>query len=177
MLIPTSEEIGILDTKTAAQLKRLKEIVPPVRFESFLGCEEIHADCGPAEKKWLSIQPLQINIYGPQKYLNEVGSILSDAGMFLQEPFYLDKVTVYRNPHFLSWDDTPTTPRLLGSKNTARTDFATKVEAILDSSNDVLRSTNLEQDFRISTRLKRFHPHHLRSKQLLTSVANCLGIK
>ena len=156
VLLPTSEEIGIVDTKTAAQLKRLKEIDASVRFDTYLGHEKEQMNSGPQGKKSSSISPLQINLLGSEQYLNEIGSTLSAAGMFLQEPSFLDGDIPYRNPHFLTWDDMSTTPLLLTTHIPPNVEFATEIEEILDISNDVVESREFAQDARIGTPLKRF---------------------
>ncbi|KAL2041206.1 hypothetical protein N7G274_006151 [Stereocaulon virgatum] len=155
VLLPTSEEIGILDTKTAAQLKRLKEIDTSVRFNTYLDHEEEQMSCGPQRKQSSSISPLQINLLGSEQYLNEVGSTLSAAGMYLQEPIFLDGEIPYKNTHFLTWDDMSTTPLLLTTDSPPNMDFATEIEGILHTSNDVIESEEFAQDARIGTALKR----------------------
>ena len=156
VLLPTSEEIGVVDTKTAAQLKRLKEIDASVRFDTYLGHEEEQMNCGPQGKKSSTISPLQINVLGSEQYLNEIGSTLSAAGMFLQEPSFIDGEIRYRNPHFLTWDDMSTTPLLLTTHGSPKMDFATDIEEILDTSYDVVESREFAQDARIGTTLKRY---------------------
>ncbi len=151
----TSEEMGTLDDKTTAQLKRLKMIVPSIKIEAFLDREEDARGCGTQGKKISSVMPLQLNIYGPDQHFSEVGCFLSDAGMFLQEPVFLHPgIFSYRNPHFLSWDDISRTPQLLTSNEVSPFDFGLEVEAIINSKNDVPQPCHFQQDPRIRTELK-----------------------
>ena len=151
----TSEEMGTLDGKSTAQLKRLKEIVPSIKIEAYVDREEDETGCGIQGNKYPSIMPLQLNVYGPDEHFSEVGRFLSDAGMFLQEPVFLPPGTLsYRNPHFLSWDDISRTPRLLASNEVSQLDFGMEVEAIINSTNAVPQACHYQQDPRIRTELK-----------------------
>ena len=151
----TSEELGILDDKTTTQLKRLKIDVPSIKIEAYLDSEQDERGGGTQGKNKSSIMPLQLNIYGPDQHFSEVGRILSDAGMFLQEPVFLrPELLSYRNPHFLSWDDMSGTPQLLTSNEVSPLDFGLEVEAIINSTNAVPQPCHFQQDPRIRTELK-----------------------
>ena len=152
----TSEEMGTLDDKSTAQLKRLKGIVPSIKIEAYVDREEDETGCGTQGKRNLSVMPLQLNVYGPDQHFSEVGCFLSNAGMFLQEPVFLPPgILSYRNPHFLSWDDENSrTPQLLASNEISPLDFGTEVEAIMNSTNAVLQPCHFQQDPRIRTELK-----------------------
>lgn len=155
VILHASEEIGVLDSKTAAVLKSLKDIAPTITIELFLNHDEAQDCSGWQAKKSASVRPLQIQIYGPEEYNNEVGSALSDAGMYLQEPVLLDRGVVYRNPHFLSWDDDLETPLLNTARHDPKAAFTAKVEAIMDSSNLHL-PYHVDQDPRIFTTLRKY---------------------
>ena len=151
----TSEEMGILDDKSTAQLKRLKGIVPSIKIEAYVDREEDETGCGTQGKKYSSVMPLQLNVYGPEQQFSEVGCFLSDARMFLQEPVVLPPgILSYRNPHFLSWDDISRTPQLLASNEISPLDFGMEVEAIINSTNAILQPCHFQQDPRIRTELK-----------------------
>lgn len=156
VILQPLEEIGVLDKRMAAALNSLKEIATSITIELFLDHEQEQDSYSRRGKKVASVRPVQIQIYGPGEYYNEVGSVLSSAGMFLQEPVFLDHWVVYRNPHFLSWDDSPETPLL----NTARKDpeagFTAKIEAIMDSFKPVLQASDVKQDARILTVLRKY---------------------
>lgn len=151
----TSEEMGTLDDNISAQLKRLKVDFPLIKIEAYVDHEKHETGCGTQGKKSCTVMPLQLNIYGPDQYLSEVGSFLSNAEMFLQEPVFLPRgFSSYRNPHFLTWDDIPSTPQLLTSNEVSPFDFGMEVEAILNSTNAVPQTCHFQQDRRIRTELK-----------------------
>ena len=150
------EEIGVLDKKMAAALNSLKEIATSITIELFLDHEHEQDSYGRRGKKAAPIRPLQIQIYGPDEYYNEVGSALSSAGMYLQEPVFLDHCVVYRNPHFLSWDDSPETPLLNTAREDPKAGFTAKMEAIMDSFTPVLQASHVKQDARILTTLRKY---------------------
>lgn len=154
VLLQPLEEIGVLDDKTAGILRSLKDIAPNITVELFLDREEDQDHCDRQGKKAASVHPLQIQIYGPDEYYNEVGSALSSAGMYLQEPVFLDRGVVYRNPHFLSWDNTSETPLLDTARLEPKAEFATRIEAIMDSFGPVLEGSDVKQDARIFTTLR-----------------------
>lgn len=163
------EEMGVLDHRMAAVLERLKEVVPAVMFELFVGQEEDQDSCGRQRKKPVAVHPLHISIYGSDQYYHAVGSTLSDLGIFLQEPVNLDHGVLYRNPHFFSWDNDTTTPLLGRARIDPKADFALRIGAILDSTTDfILSPIDVKQDARISTMLRRYDskqefPHIIRS--------------
>ena len=127
-----------------------------LKVEAYLGQEEEHGTgYGVRGTTNMSVIPLQLNVYGPDRYFDDVGSFLSGVGMFLQEPVSIrEGIASYRNPHFLSWDEMSKTPRLLGFHKATIGNFETEVEAILHSANDIAPSYNFEQDPRIVTILK-----------------------
>ena len=148
--------MGTLDGKSTTQLKRLKEIVPSIKIEAYVDREEDETACGTQGAKNTSVLPLQLNVYGPDKDFSKVGCFLSDAGMFLQEPVFLPPgILSYRNPHFLSWDDTSRTPQLLAPNEVSPFDFGMEVEAIINSTDAVPQPCYFQQDPRIRTELKR----------------------
>ena len=150
------EEIGVLDQKMAAALNSLKEIATGITIELFLDHEQEQDSHNRRGKKAASVRPLQIQIYGPDEYYNEVGSALSSAGMYLQEPVFLDHWVVYRNPHFLSWDDSPETPLLNTAREDPKAGFTAKMEAIMDSFTPMLQASDVKQDARILTTLRKY---------------------
>ena len=152
----TSEEVGTLDAKSTAQLKKLKEIVPSIKIEAYVDREEDETGCGTHGMKNSSVLPLQLNVYGSDKNFSEVGCFLSEARTFLQEPVFLPPgILSYRNPHFLSWDDISRTPQFLASNEVNPFDFGMEVEAIINSTNAVQQPCHFQQDPRIRTELKR----------------------
>ena len=156
VILRPSEEIGVLDNKMAAVLNSLKNVAPTIIIELFLDHEEDQINCVCPGKKTKSIHPLQIHIYGPDEYYEDVGLTLSSAGMYLQEPLFFDHGVIYQNPHFLSWDNNADTPLFNSARNDPKTDFVTKIEAIFDSYSPVLQPSLVVQDARISTTLRKY---------------------
>ena len=155
--LDNSQEIGVLDCAMAAALKTLKERAPVVTVELSVDYGEDRDSCARHEMKATSTHPLRIGIYGPNEYFRTVGSTLSSTGMYLQEPVRLDHSVLYRNPHFISWDDDSKTPLLARARVDPNTDLAIEIEAILESPLDPMSSpSDVKQDPRISTTLRRY---------------------
>ncbi|KAL8837872.1 MAG: hypothetical protein Q9170_002347 [Blastenia crenularia] len=155
VLLDFQKEIALLDEKMATVLRLLKETVPATVLNVFLGNEGGQDKRDSLEGRPASGLPLEIEVYGLDNNCNNVGSILSKAGMYLQEPVVLHQEVVYRNPHFLSWDESGETPQLNTSGHQNEADFETRIGAILESSSPSLVTPGLEQDARILTRLRR----------------------
>ena len=153
VLNPNSEEI---DTKTATTLMVLKRLSWTIRFSLFLSNQGDVKQHSVKAMRLLTVIPVEINIHGPVQSLNDVGRVLSDAGMFLQEPSSLTQGVIYQNPHFLSWDEESTTPLLLNPREMSKHDFANSIEEVVNFSKAVLHPPKFEQDRRIKTILKRF---------------------
>lgn len=155
VLSPKCEEIGVLDKKTATALLGLKKVSETIRFSIFMNNgkdEECHS---LKEKRQKNILCLEINIHGPLQSLKEAGKILSDAGMFLQEPKILDQGVIYRNPHFLSWDEETTTPLLARTEELSGKIYANIIEEVMSCSKTLLHPSMFSQDRRITSPLKR----------------------
>lgn len=158
VLGPNSNEIGVLDQKTAAVLMRLKRVSGTIVFSLFLGNEEDLKRHDFKERRHKAPIPVDINIQGPVQEMKEVGKILSDAGMFLQEPKFLGHDVIYQNPHFLAWNDETTTPLLSKSDISSGNDFANSVEEVMSYASAPSHSSTLVQNRQIKTALKRFDP-------------------
>lgn len=156
VLSPKCEEIGVLDKKTATALMGLKKVHEKIRFSLFLGNQEDEKCHNLKEKRPKNILSLEINIHGPLQSLKEIGEVLSDAGMFLQEPKVLDQGVTYLNPHFLSWDEETTTPLLARTEEASGKIYANIIEEVMSCSNAPLHPPMFSQDRRITSPLKRF---------------------
>ena len=155
VLGPNSEEVGVLDKKTATVLIPLKKMSETIRFNLCLGHEGnlMRHNC---KEKWPNnTLPLEITIYGPVQNLKEVGDILSDAGLFLQQPTFVDNNSIYRNPHFLSWDEETTTPLIARPGEASNIGFADSIEELMECSNATLQPQPFLQNWRVVTPLKR----------------------
>ena len=152
ILNPNSEEIGFLDKKMATVLRLLKTVSGSIRYNVFPSSE---GDVDQKERRTGDTIPLEINVNGPLASLNRVGEVLSDAGIFLQEPTSLEHGVLYRNPHFLSWDDETTTPLFARPGELPLNDFADTIEEVMGCSETTFRPRIFVQDRRITTTLKR----------------------
>ena len=152
ILNPNSEEIGVLDTKMATVLRLLKMVSGSIRYSVFPGSE---GDVDQKERRSADSIPLKININGPLQSLNRIGEVLSDAGMFLQEPTSLKNGVIYRNPHFLSWGDEITTPLFAKSGEIPPNDFADSIKEVMGCTEATFRPRIFFQDRRITTPLRR----------------------
>ncbi|KAL6721441.1 hypothetical protein ACLMJK_000544 [Lecanora helva] len=153
VLLQSREEIGVLDRRMESALRSLKEADPIGRFELFVTSDNDRGSRSRYRQKPQSIFQVQIILYGSAEAHDRVGWILSNACMYLQEPATFDRRVTYRNPHFLCWDK-PETPLLASGSYIAEDDFATKVETILETSTTFALPPSIEQDARISTKLR-----------------------
>ena len=152
VLNPNSEEIGVLDKKMATVLRLLKIVSGSIRYSVFPSSE---GDVDQKERRSGDIIPLEINISGPLQSLKRIGEVLSEAGMFLQEPSSLEHGVLYRNPHFLSWGDETTTPLFTRPGELPPNDFADSIGEVMSCSEAPSRPRIFFQDRRITTPLKR----------------------
>ena len=150
LLLPTSEEIGVLDLKTARMLTTLIKDDPRLSVEAFVDQDRLQQ--GSPEEKSIRMLPLCMNVYGPSECSDRVALILSEARVFLQEPICMNTASTYHNPHFLHFDDSAT-PRFLDLSISIPRDFAAEVDAILEHSDISSLPTEVEQDQRIRTKL------------------------
>ena len=155
VLGPNSEEVGVLDKKIATVLILLRKVSITIRYNLCLGHEGNLTRHISKEKKPNDIFPLEITIYGPEQSLKEVGDILSDAGLFLQQPTFVDNNSIYRNPHFLSWDEETTTPLIARPGEASNTGFVDSIEELMKCSNATLQPPPFLQNWRVVTPLKR----------------------
>ena len=153
-LSPNSEEVGVLDKKMATVLMLLKKVSGTIKFSLFLRNEGGQMGLTFKERWCKNIFSLEIIIQGPVQNLEEVGKILSDAGMFLQEPLFLEPCVIYRNPHFLSWDERTATPLLSRLEEPSTNDISDSIAEIMHCSKPALDPPNFVQDRRILTVLK-----------------------
>ena len=156
LLLDTEKEVAMVDQKMTIALRSLKEIAPETTFKVFLGHEISRGDLGRREEKPAVGLPLEIEVFGLDENFSEIGSALSDVGMYLQEPVALDQGDMYRNPHFFSWDGSSTAPQLKTFEPDLKADFETNIEAIFESSTPVSVALDVKQDARILTQLRRY---------------------
>ena len=156
LIVPTLEEIGVLDLKTASVLKPLIKDNPLLEFEVFADHDQLQRT--RLGKKASKIIPLCIYIYGPITCSNYVASALSEARVFLQEPIYIRPASTYHNPHFLHFDDIVTPRFLFVSPHSLN--FAAEIDAILEQSDVRDVPILVEQDSRVQTKLHKYDLSH-----------------
>jgi hypothetical protein len=153
VLNPAIQEIGVLDKKTASGMVSLKNTVS-VRFEIYpiQGTKQVQSLDGT-----LGI-PLEILVFGRRSSLGQVGSLLSQLSLFLQEPMNCQLSVPYRNPHVFSWDDEEdddeNSSYLLEPSSESQTSFTDKIQAVLNDTSVPQLSFQIEQDARITSILK-----------------------
>ncbi|KAE8440874.1 hypothetical protein EG329_006361 [Mollisiaceae sp. DMI_Dod_QoI] len=122
-----AREVGVLDSKTAKVLKLLKQTYKSLRLEPFLDQDDLK-DYSTKYRDY----PLKIMVYANEDNVEDIGTILSDHCLFLQEPAHFQSPHRYCNPHVLLWTDKTETPRYLRTL-TETAQFAEEVESIVNS--------------------------------------------
>ncbi|KAH7324014.1 SNF2 family N-terminal domain-containing protein [Rhexocercosporidium sp. MPI-PUGE-AT-0058] len=149
------QELGVMDSDTANGMIVLKKAISSVRFDIYT-CQGIKQ----AQNKHGALGiPLEILVFGPRNSLGQVGSLLSESNLFLQEPIGRQIPVSYKNPHVFSWDgeeDDTDSSYLLEPSYENQIDFTDKIQAILNDSAVPQLSFQAEQDARITSTLK----HH-----------------
>ncbi|KAL2066160.1 hypothetical protein VTL71DRAFT_2231 [Oculimacula yallundae] len=165
ILNPAAQEIGVLDNNTASAITTLKKAVSSVKFDVY-ACQGTKQ----AQSQYRSSGiPLEILVFGPRSSLDEIGSLLSQSSVFLQEPIDRPLSVPYINPHIFSWDedeDGSSSSYLLKETSRSHMDFAEKIQAILTETMAPQLSFHIDQDARITTPLK---PHQLVALKFMIS--------
>ena len=150
VLLPTTnDELGVLDMKTANAMRTVIAVDPTITFEPYFYWKD-ERGLKPQPSKIFSVN---INIYGNVAKLEEVGSTLSTACLYLQEPPSFNRDFVYRNPHVLSWP-LEKTPIFLEDQDSIKIDISNDIDLILNESAPVNVPSTLTQYPSISTPLK-----------------------
>ena len=147
ILDEAKEEFGVLDLNTTKALKLLKQSYKSLQMEPF-----IDKDNWESSRKSRN-HSLKIILYAREDNLEEIGAILSDHCLFLQEPAHLQTPYRYCNPHVLLRNDKARTPRYLKT-TTEISRFARKVEDILNGFSLTNSLGPLQQNYRIRTALQ-----------------------
>jgi len=153
ILNPARQEIGVLDKKTASGMVSLKNTVSLVQFEIYAtpGTKQVQSLDGT-----LGI-PLEILVFGQRSSLGQVGSLLSQSSLFLQEPMNRQLSVSYRNPHVFSWDeeeDDANSSYLLEPSSESQINFTDKIHDVLNDTSVPQLSFQVTQDARITSILK-----------------------
>lgn len=146
------EEIGVLDSKTASGMVALQQAVSSVRFEVYTAQKTKLAH---SSGETLGT-PLEILVFGQSDSLEEVGSHLSQSGLFLQEPINRPLSVQYKNPHVFSWDEDDDTRSsyLLERSSESEASITDEIQAVLDNTSVPRLSFQIRQDARITSTLK-----------------------
>jgi hypothetical protein len=150
MLLPTMDEVGILDSRTSKILNLLKQSYPDLLLEPFLTREdwEMRSPASP-------YCSLKVTIYALDECVDDIGNKLSENSFFLQEPISWDPTARYYNPHVLSWSNERVTARFIRPTPSIER-FAEKFDGIINSLESTELSLSLEQDHRIRSKLQEY---------------------
>lgn len=93
--LKSNEYAGLLNQRSAYALQQLHQKYK-VEFSAFVPSND------PAEKIRTAQKQLWIILYGFQKDVNEIGSVLAANELYLQHPSQFDQSKIYSNPHYLA---------------------------------------------------------------------------
>ena len=116
-LATSAESIAaIINTKTSLGLQDLADL-KLVHLEAFVSAVEWNKGlCVWRNNKEHAVIMVEINIYGPRQDAEAVGTVLTKAALFLQQPCYNPESKDYFNPHYIrlvgSLDGIYTTPTI-----------------------------------------------------------------
>lgn len=86
---------------------------------------------------------LFVNLYGPTRLAEDVGSFAEDCGICLQDPEHCDRNVEYCNPHRLSRDDRA----IFYTQSLPRTEIKLGVEEAIEDPFDLLATTEDDDSF------------------------------
>jgi hypothetical protein len=142
------KEIGVINSQHGDLLNQLKNEISSVRFEVYVVDDE------PSSRK-LAGRPLEINIYGNPKHLETIGSTLSTAGVFLQEPNQVSANCKYLNPHVYSVGADSTTPFFRQNDVKEPVELINQVKDIIFAQDLTVRHLDLICGAKVETKLCR----------------------
>lgn len=146
------EEVAVLDKRRALDLNTLRGAAVSLRLELLVSRDRaVYAH----KSSTLNEFKAEINVYGNNNDMATVSSLLSDAGIYLQEPEQLAPAANYRNPHVLSWEDEDVTPRFQRALPSVEASFENAVERILCEPKEASSHPCFLQDSKISSVLCR----------------------
>jgi hypothetical protein len=148
LLNPSLEEIGVIDFRHGNLLNKLKQENDSLRLEVYIVEDE------PELKKFGGL-PISINVFGSLEHLEAVGSTLSNAAIYLQEPDPTALTAEYRNPHIYSTDASSATPFFRQRHVADPVDFQDRVEKIIFAPGQPVCHAEFIYDARIVTELSR----------------------
>jgi len=131
----------------------LKKSISSVRFEIY-ATQEMKQIQSPDGTQGI---PLEILVFGRRSALEQVGSLLSQSNLFLQEPMNRQLSVPYKNPHVFSWDEEDkdaNSSYLLDPSPENQTNFTDKIQTVLNDISLPRFSFQVKQDARITSILK-----------------------
>ena len=143
------DEVGELENYHAQIFKSVKTDAPSFRCEAYV-VEDLET-----KTKLPMAFLVEINVYGNEDESERIGSSLSKANVFLQEPDHLEKAVIYRNPHVYSLSDDLTTPLFRKQHPTGDIDFEKVIDAIIHDSESIEPPPLFIQDSRLQSELHR----------------------
>ena len=157
------EYAGLLDHDTALALARLTQ-TQSVTLIATIPIQKMNRYT-KSKSESTTNHRLQIVVYGFSQDGGSVGTLLSDAGIYLQRPQFYDTCVVYKNPHYLarpgceiqvSDSNEPVQSTTIPKKDQWR-DGATKnqVLEVFDAAQGPLHFSEIEASKRLCTTLKR----------------------
>lgn len=93
--LKSNEYVALLNQRSACALQQLYQKYN-IEFSAFLPSNN------STEKIHTAKKMLWIILYGFQKDVNEIGSVLAASELYLQHPFRFDQSKIYSNPHYLA---------------------------------------------------------------------------
>ena len=138
----------MMDFRHSDLLNKLKQENDSLHFEVYIVEDE-------PELKKLGGLPISINVFGSLEHLEVVGSTLSNAAIYLQEPDPTALTTEYKNPHIYSTDAGSATPFFRQRRVADSVGFQEKVEKIIFEPGLAVCHAGFTSDTRIVTELSR----------------------
>ena len=150
--------LGLLDYDTGKAVNRLLSQYS-VHLVSFIPIDRRTDKYGFTLTDQSPTHQVHAIIYGTFEELGAIGGMLSDEGIFLQHPTFIDSHTTYENPHYLRRPDTDIEiPAALGSYSHAKIVNLTadKLEQLFESAQGPQTFSEVRVSPRLRSILKRY---------------------
>ena len=166
----TQEWLGLLDSDTGTALNHLLSRYS-VHLVSFIPIVRWTDKDGYFMVNRSETYQVHTIIYGTSEELDSIGGILSDEGIFLQHPTYIDCHTTYENPQYLRRPGTDMEiPAALSSNS-----YAKKFNLTTDRLEQLFESAQGPQTFsevRVSPRLRSTLKRYVVVRVVLTIICH-----
>ena len=154
----TQQWLGLLDYDTGKAVNRLLSQYS-VRLVSFIPNDRRTDKHGFTRTDQSPTHQVHAIIYGISEELGAIGCMLSDEGIFLQHPTFIECYTAYENPHYLRRPGTDIEiPAALGSNSHAKNVNLTtdKLEQLFESAQGPQTFSEVRVSPRLRSALKRY---------------------